>query len=97
MRHRFFGKASRNIGLVVTVSARALKVAMRMSFRDFDHRCSLHGLPSMCPEPCIYVERGRIPGIPNSSEVISQTSASINCAGASSMNSVKSQFSFPSR
>src|SRR5262249_38728260 len=42
-------------------------------------------------------DRGLIPGTPNSKEVISQTSSSMNCIGASSMNSVKTQFSFPSR
>jgi hypothetical protein len=41
--------------------------------------------------------RGLIPGAPNSREVISQTSSSMNWIGARSMNSVSSQFSLPSR
>jgi hypothetical protein len=44
-----------------------------------------------------HVVFGLIPGDPNSSEVISQTNSSMNCVGASSINSVRSQFSLPSR
>src|SRR5258706_9882538 len=50
--------------------------------------------PRCVPEPVRYVARGRIPGTPNSSEVISQTTSSTNRYGASSMNSVRSQYSF---
>ncbi len=30
----------------------------------------------------VHVDRGRIPGVPNSSEIISQTSSSMKCMGA---------------